>query len=319
MEICKPIVRKPHIIEKKHKKWFGRYIAETWQLYTLLAPAIVFFAIFSYGPMYGIQIAFKDFKATRGVVGSEWIGLKWFIRFVNDPWFWRLLKNTLYFSFYGLIAGFPIPLLLAFMLNEVRSKKYQKTVQMITYAPHFLSNVVVCGMITIFFRVKTGIVNIAISALGGEQVDFLMQAPLFKHLYVWSGVWKGAGYGTIIYIASLASVDQEVIEAAIIDGCNRIQKIWYIDFPTIKPTIVINLLLSLGGILGSDSEKIILLQRDITMMASETFGSYMYNEGIVGGNFDYTAAAGMFQNIVNLLLLSFFNFVARKLGEVALW
>ena len=269
--------------------------------------------------MYGIQIAFKDYSAPMGIVGSQWIGLKWFRRFVQDPWFWRLLKNTLYFSFYGLVAGFPIPLILAFMLNEVRNEKFKKTVQMITYAPHFLSNVVVCGMVCMFFRSETGIINIIIMALGGENTDLIVKSSAFAHLYVWSGVWKGAGYGTIIYIASLASVDQEVIEASIIDGCNRIQKIWYIDFPIIKPTIVINLLLSLGGILGSDSEKIILLQRDITKMASETFGSYLYNEGIMGGNFDYTAAAGMFQNVVNLILLSTFNFIANKLGDTALW
>ena len=320
MEICKPIVRKPHIIEKKHKKWFWNYMRDYWQLYVLLAPAVIWFLVFAYYPMYGVTIAFRAFQANLGINGSAWVGLKWFRQFLKDPWFFKLLKNTLLLSVYGLVAGFPLPLLLAFMINEVRNKAFQKTVQMITYAPHFLSNVVVCGMITIFFRVKTGIVNIAISALGGEQVDFLMQAPLFKHLYVWSGVWMGAGWGTIIYLASLASVDQEVIEASIIDGCNRIQKIYYIDFPTIKPTIVINLLLSLGGVLGSDGEKIVLLQNPVTKMVSETYGSYMYNEGILGANkYDYTAAAGMFQSIVNLILLSFFNFIAKKLGDTALW
>ena len=319
MDFVKPIVKPRHIIRKKKQPWFRKYIKETWQLYTLLLPAIAFFIVFAYGPMYGVIIAFKDFHAPRGILGSSWVGLQWFRRFVNDSWFFDLLWNTLRLSFYSLFAGFPIPLLLAFMINEVRSKAFQKTVQMITYAPHFLSNVVVCGMICIFFQSKTGIVNIIIRMLGGEDTNLIQEAGAFDHLYVWSGVWKGAGWGTIIYLASLASVDQEVIEASIIDGCNRIQKIYYIDFPTIKPTIVINLLLSLGGVLGSDSEKIILLQRDITRMRSETFGSYLYNEGIIGGNFDYTAAAGMFQNIVNLLLLTTFNFIAKKLGDTALW
>ena len=312
-------VQQPYVIQPKKKPWFKKYMRDYWQLYVLLAPAVIYFIIFNYYPIYGVQIAFKNYHAPLGIINSEWIGLKHFIRFVTDPWFFRLLKNTLYLSFYGLIAGFPFPLILAFMVNEVRNKVYQKTVQMITYAPYFLSNVVVCGMICMFFRLNTGIINIIIQALGGQQADFIVKQSAFAHLYVWSGVWKGCGWGTIIYLASLASVDQEVIEAAIIDGCNRFQKIWYIDFPTIKPTIVVHLLLSLGGVLGSDSEKIILLQRDVTKMVSETFGSYLYYEGIQGGNFDYTSAAGMFQNVVNLILLSTFNFIAKKLGDTALW
>ena len=313
--------QKPAVINqgKTKKPWFKKYMRDYWQLYVLIAPAVIFFVIFHYFPMYGAQIAFRNYSIKKGIWGSKWVGLKHFIRFVNDPWFFRLLKNTLYLSFYGLIAGFPIPLLLAFMINEVRNKYFQKTVQMITYAPHFLSNVVVCGMVIMFFRSETGIINVIAQIFGGQNIDYITKSSAFAHLYVWSGVWKGAGWGTIIYLASLASVDQEVIEASIIDGCTRIQKIWYIDFPTIKPTIVVNLLLSLGGVLGSDSEKIILLQRDITKMASETFGSYLYNEGILGGNFDYTTAAGMFQNVVNLILLTSFNWIARRLGDTALW
>ena len=319
MEFVKPIVKPRHIIRKKKKPWFGKYMREYWQLYVLLAPAIIFFLVFAYYPMYGVTIAFRHFNVRQGINGSPWYGLYWFRQFVGDPWFWTLLKNTLLLSFYGLIAGFPLPLLLAFMINEVRNKPFQKTVQMITYAPHFLSNVVVCGMILLFFKTD-GMVQIAVEKLGGEVPKFLTTASYFKHFYVWSGVWQGAGWGTIIYLASLASVDQEVIEASIIDGCNRIQKIRYIDFPTIKPTIVINLLLSLGGVLGSDGEKIILLQNNNTKMVSETYGSYMYNQGILGANkYDYTAAAGMFQNVVNLILLSTFNFIARKLGDTALW
>ncbi len=308
-----------HVIVPRKKPWLKKYIREYWQLYVLIAPAVVFFIIFHYFPMYGVQIAFRNYSVKKGIWGSDWVGIKHFIRFVKDPWFFRLLKNTLYLSFYSLIAGFPIPLILAFMINEVRHKYFQKTVQMITYAPHFLSNVVVCGMVIMFFRSETGIVNIMLEAMGGKNTDFIVKQSAFAHLYVWSGVWKGAGWGTIIYLASLASVDQEVIDASVIDGCTRLQKIWYIDFPTIRPTIVVNLLLSLGGVLGSDSEKIILLQRDITKMVSETFGSYLYYEGIMGGNFDYTTAAGLFQNVVNLILLSVFNWIARRLGDTALW
>lgn len=303
----------------RDKGWFARYMKEYWQIYLLLVPAIVYFAVFHYAPMYGIQIAFKKYRARLGIWGSEWVGLKHFIQFVNDPWFLILMKNTLTLSFYSLVAGFPVPLILAFMINEVRSTGYKKTIQMITYAPHFLSGVVIAGMISLFFRLNTGIINQIIMALGGEQADWLSNSRAFKHLYVWSGVWQGAGWGTIIYLASLSSVDPAVVEAATIDGCTRFQRIIHIDFPTIRPTIVINLLLSLGGVLGSDSEKIILLQREITKMVSETFGSYTYNMGIRAGNFDYTAAAGLFQNVINLILLTCFNWVARKINETSLW
>ena len=310
----------PKVINKPKKKMgLGRYLYEYWPLYLLVAPAIIYYAIFAYGPMYGAQIAFKNYRAKLAVTGSEWIGLKHFIRFVNDPFFWILLKNTLTLSIYSLIAGFPVPLILAFMINEVTNKPYKKTIQMITYAPHFLSDVVVCGMIAMFFAMDRGIVNIAIEAMGGQQREWLVIPAVFKHFYVWSGVWKGAGWGTIIYLASLASVDQEVVEAAVIDGATKIQRIWYIDFPTIKPTVVINLLLSLGGILGTSSEKIILLQREPTIMASETYASYLYNQGIMNGSYDYTSAAGMFQSIVNFILLSFFNWISNKLGEASLW
>lgn len=319
MEFVKPLVKPRHIIKKKKNPWFWRYMKEYWQLYVLLAPAVIYFLVFAYYPMYGVTIAFRHFNVKQRINGSPWYGLHWFRQFVGDPWFWTLFKNTLLLSFYGLVAGFPLPLLLAFMINEVRNKPFQKTVQMITYAPHFLSNVVVCGMILLFFKTN-GMVDIAVQKLGGTVPPFLTTASYFKHFYVWSGVWQGAGWGTIIYLASLAGVDQEVIEASVIDGCNRIQKIRYIDFPTIKPTIVINLLLSLGGVLGSDGEKIILLQNNNTKMVSETYGSYMYNQGILGANkYDYTAAAGMFQSVVNLILLSTFNFIARKLGDTALW
>jgi len=301
------------------KPWLKKYLREYWQLYVLIAPALIYFAVFLYYPMYGLQIAFKDFRAPKGIFGSEWVGLKHFIRFVTEPWFRILLNNTLTLSFYSLVARFPIPLFLSFLINEVRSKPFQKSVQMITYAPHFLSNVIVCGMVVMFFRIDVGIVNNVIRSFGGTATDFLIKPAYFKHFYVWTGVWQSAGWGTIIYLASLSAVDQEVIEASIIDGCNRYQKIIHIDFPTIQPTIVINLLLSLGAVLTSDTEKIILLQREVTKMASETFGSFLYNQGIINGQFSYTAAAGMFQNVVNLIVLSLFNWIARRLGETALW
>ena len=301
------------------KPWFKKYIREYWQLYVLIAPAIIFFAVFSYYPMYGAQIAFRQYSAPRGITGSDWVGLKHFIRFVTEPWFKILLNNTLTFSFYSLVAGFPIPLILSFLINEVRSKPFQKSVQMITYAPHFLSNVIVCGMIVMFFRIEIGMVNNILKFMGQNQIDFLIKPAIFKHLYVWSGIWQRAGWGTIIYLASLSAVDQEVIEASIIDGCSRFQKIIHIDFPTIQPTIVINLLLSLGAVLASDTEKIILLQREVTKMASETFGSFLYYQGIINSQFSYTTAAGMFNNVINLLLLSLFNWIARRLGETALW
>ena len=219
-----------------------RYIRENYPLYLMILPAIVFVFIFAYVPMYGIQIAFRDFKVRDGYWGSEWVGLEHIIRFVTSSNFWQLIRNTIGISLYSLAVGFPVPIILSVMLNELRSNRLRRTAQMIFYAPHFLSSVAVCGIVVLFTQRETGIINLLIMMLGREGVEFLAKPEFFKTIYVISGIWQDMGWGTIIYMAALSGVDPGIVEAATIDGANRLQKIWYIDIQTIKPTIVILLI-----------------------------------------------------------------------------
>jgi putative aldouronate transport system permease protein len=296
-----------------------RYLSRYWQLYALVLPAFVFVVIFNYWPLYGIQIAFKDFNAGLGFVGSKWVGFEHFIRFFQIPTFWTLIKNTVGISVYGLVAGFPIPIILAFMINEVRSRRFKKSVQMITYAPYFLSTIVTCGLLLLFLKKDTGVINAIVVALGGEAKDYIAQSKYFWSLYVWSDIWKGMGWGTIIYLAALSTVDQEIVEAAVIDGVNRIQKIFYVDWPVIVPTVIILLILSFGSLVGIGYEKILLLQTPLNMDASDVLSTYTYRQGILGGQYDYTTAIGLLNSLVNGFLLLGVNYIARKTSETSLF
>jgi putative aldouronate transport system permease protein len=296
-----------------------RYLKRYYQLYLLILPALASVVIFNYWPLYGIQIAFKDFHAGLGFSGSEWVGFEHFIRFFKTPTFWTLIKNTVGISLYGLIAGFPIPIILAFMINEVRSHKFKKTIQMITYAPYFLSTIATCGMLLLFLKKDTGVINAMVAFLGGERKDFILNPDYFWSLYVWSDIWKGAGWGTIIYLASLSAVSQETVEAAIIDGANRIQKIIHVDWPAIVPTIIILLILSFGSLVGVGYEKILLLQTSLNMDAADVLSTYTYRQGILGGQYDYTTAIGLLNSVVNGLLLVAVNAIARRTGETSLF
>jgi len=296
-----------------------RYMRRYYQLYLLILPALASVIIFNYWPLYGIQIAFKDFRPGLGFTGSEWVGFEHFLRFFKIPTFYTLIKNTVGISLYGLIAGFPIPIFLAFMINEVRSRKFKKTVQMITYAPYFLSTIVVCGMLLLFLKKDTGVINAIVALFGGERQDFILKPQYFWSIYVWSGIWQGAGWGTIIYLAALSSVSQETVEAAIIDGCNRFQKIIHVDWPAIVPTIIILLILSFGSLVGVGYEKVLLLQTSLNMDAADVLSTYTYRQGILGGQYDYTTAIGLLNSIVNAILLVAVNTLARKTGETSLF
>ena len=253
-------------MQKKRRILHGRM--DDLQLYSLLIPGVVFIFIFCYVPMYGAQIAFRDFSFRKGYWGSEWVGMKHFARYVTSSNFWPLMGNTLGISVYSLLAGFPIPVLLAFLLNELRSQKYKKTVQMVTYIPHFISTVAICSMITLFMDRSTGVINRLIVLMGGEAKAFLAEPRYFKTIYVLTGVWQEMGWGTIIYLAALSAVDPQMMEAATIDGANRLQKIWYINLPSIWPTICVMLILQIGSMLNVGYEKILLLQNHLTMEAS---------------------------------------------------
>lgn len=297
-------------------KWKGFF--RDWRLYVLLLPAIVYVFIFSYIPMYGVQIAFRDYSAKRGIWGSNWVGLKHFIRFVTYPNFWQLIGNTLHIGLYSL-ATFPCSVIFALMLNEMGNQKYKKTVQMVSYMPHFLSTVVVCSMITLFFKGKTGVVNTIVTALGGQRWEYMEEARFFVPIYVWSGVWKGLGFDAIIYLAALSGVNPELVEAARIDGASRMKIVWHVNLPHIIPTVVIMLILSCGSVLSVSYEKILLLQNSLNLSVSRVISTYTYDVGIVGGQFSYSSAIGLFNTIVNVLILSLVNQIAKRVGETSLW
>jgi len=294
-------------------------ILRYYQIYLMILPALIYVIVFRYLPMYGVQIAFKDFRTSLGIWDSPWVGFRHFIKFLNYPEFWRILKNTLTISVYQLVVGFPIPIILAIMINEIKGTTFKKTVQMVTYAPHFISMVVLCGMLTLFLNRDMGIINHLVSFLGGSRTDYLSDPRWFKTLYVLSEVWQNAGWGTIIYLAALSGVDVQVIESARMDGANRFQKIRYVDFPSIVPTMVILLIMNVGNILSVGFEKVLLLQNSLNMESSDIIATYVYRIGLLGGQFSYTAAIGLFNNIINLILLITVNQISRKLSETSLW
>ena len=295
-----------------------RQAAAEWQHYLLLLPAVIYLVIFCYTPMYGVQIAFRDFRAPKGILGSPWVGLKHFVRFVQYPDFWKILGNTLSITLYSL-ATFPLGVVLALMMNEVRSLRFKKTVQMITYAPHFISTVVVCSMITLFLSKSNGVINHALAALGAERIDFMTQAYMFPSIVVWSGVWQSIGWSTIIYMSALAGVPEEMLEAARIDGANRLQIIWYMNLPTIMPTIITMLILSCGSLLSLGFEKVYLLQNSLNLDRSQIIATYVYQVGLVGAQFSYSSAIGLFNNLINIALLLLVNAISKRVAQIGLF
>ncbi|MBQ3079485.1 MAG: sugar ABC transporter permease [Clostridia bacterium] len=298
---------------------FFRYMKSHWVFYLFLLPALLDVFIFKYIPMYGIQIAFRNFKIKQGFLGSEWTGFKYFIQFIEAPNFVELIGNTILLSLYTIIFTFPVPIILAFMINEIRNLRLKKTAQMLTYMPHFISMVAVAGLISLFLDRESGIVNIIIKAMGGEQVAFLGMSSAFRPIYVISEIWQHSGWNSIIYLSALAAVDMESIEAARIDGANRIQKIMYIDVPTILPTIIILLIMRVGTVLNVGFEKVYLLQNDLNRDVSEVISTYTYRLGILGGQFSLTTAIGLFNNIINAIVLLLVNGISRKVSDTSLF
>ena len=292
-----------------------------WQIYVFLLPAVTYLFIFEYMPMYGIIIAFKDFRPRLGILGSEWVGLRYFIRFFSLAAFRNILRNTLVLSFYSLAAGFPLPILLALTLNSVDFPRYKKIVQTVTYAPHFISIVVIVGMLNIFFAPSTGIVvNIMhFFKITDQPLMILNDAVAFSHLYVWSGIWASLGWGSIIYLGALSGVDPALHESALVDGATKLQRIIHIDFPAIIPTIVILLILNCGSIMSVGFEKAFLMQRSMNISSSEVIATYVYKMGIRDGQFSFATAVGLFNSVVNFTVLVIVNKIARRVGETSLW
>lgn len=308
-------------MEIQDKKPVWKKLLASWQLYVFLLPAMLYFVVFRYVPMAGVQIAFKEYVAPLGIWGSPWVGFEHFQRFFSTTDFWMILKNTIVLNVYNLIVGFPIPIILALMLNQTRNLKFKKVVQTTIYAPHFISVVVIAGMIKIFLSPSTGIINMFIQAIGMDPVFFMAQPEYFKTIYVISDVWQNAGYSTIVYMAALAAVGPELHESALVDGATTFQRIRYIDFPSILPTAITLLILNAGRMLTIGFEKIYLLQNELNRSSSEVISTYVYKVGFgaVTGlpDFSYAAAVGLFESIVSLIILLVVNKLAAKYSETS--
>lgn len=286
--------------------------------YLMAVPAVVLLFIFHYIPIYGLLIAFQNYKPARGISGSTWVGLKNFTDFLTNSQFSTLLRNTLHISVYSLLAGFPAPILLALMLNEVRCARFKKAVQTITYMPYFISTVVICGILRQFLAYD-GLLN-AVSALwGAKAVSFLSVPAYFPSIIVWSGIWQTIGWNSIIYMAALAGIDMELYEAASIDGCGKLKQVWYITLPGILPTMTTLLILTLGGLFNVSTDKILLLYSPLTYETGDVFGTYVYRKGIRGGDYSYSTAVGLVQTLCNFLLLVIANGISKRVTEQSLW
>ncbi len=292
---------------------------KNYELYLMVIPAVLLVMVFSYAPMYGIQLAFKDYSARAGIFGSKWVGLKHIRTFFESPYFFRLLWNTLSINIYSLLWGFWVPIVIALIINEITCNVYKKTIQTIICAPHFISTVVMVGMIFLFTNESRGFINNIISVFGFERIPFMAKEEWFRTVYIASGIWQGAGWSSIIYIAALSGVDTEMHEAAIIDGATRMQRIWHINIPAIKPTIIILLLMNMGSMLTVGFEKVFLMQLPLNLDVSEVISTYTYKIAFEGGSFSYSTAIGLFLNIINLILLTVFNKTANNLTGTSLW
>ncbi len=305
-----------------NKGTFLKDIRKSYQLWLMLLLPLLYIILFKYVPMYGIQLAFKRFIGSKGIWGSPWVGLANIKRFTDSYFFPRVMKNTIGINLYQLAAGFPLPIILAIALNSTRSTVYRKTVQLSTYLPHFISTVVMVGMLMQFLSPRNGILAKIVTMLGGAPVNYIGVPAYFKSIYVWSGIWQNTGWGTIVYLAALAAIDSTLHEAAIVDGANRFQRIIHIDIPGILPTAIILLILRTGRMMGVGFEKVYLLQNNLNTPTSEVISTYVYKVGLGGegvADFSFATAIGLFNSIISIALLSTVNQISKKVTENSLW
>lgn len=296
-----------------------RSFRKHWQLYLLIIVPVLYFIVFKYVPMSNAIIAFKDYNVVDGVWGSPWAGFKHFERFFSNPIFWTLLRNTFILSAYVVLASFPFPIILALALNEVRLRFFKRTVQMVTYAPYFISTVVVISMTILFLSPKLGLVSEITSIFGLGTIDFLGDPDYFRHIYVASDIWQTMGYSAVIYMAALSSIDTSLYEAAKVDGASRLQKIWNVDLPGILPTAITILILGVGNVMAIGFEKAFLLQNSLNLSQSEIIPTYVYKVGLLNADFSQAAAIGLFNGMINLVLLLGVNFAAKRITGTGLW
>jgi len=304
----------------KKKSWsLKEDFRRRWQLYLMLLFPVIYILIFCYVPMGGILIAFKDYSFRKGIMGSEWVGLKYFKQFFHNPDIVKIIKNTLIISFYQLLVSFPAPIILALALHIVGNDKFKKVMQTVTYAPYFISTVVLVGIVLQCLHLNIGVVNTILDMLGMQRVDFMGKAAYLRHIYVWSGVWQGTGFSAIIYIAALGNVDQSLVEASLIDGANRFRRIRVVELPALKPIITIQLIMAVGGIMGIGFEKMFLMQNPMNLSVSEIISTYVYKRGLKDMQYSFATAVGLFNSVINFALLFSANQLSRKFGETSLW
>ncbi len=287
-------------------------------LYLILLLPFAYYVLFHYLPIYGVIVAFKDYNIVKGIMKSPWVGLKWFAKFVSEPYFWKVLRNTFLMSIYNILWGFPVPILLAVMLNELGNEKFKRIIQSITYLPHFISTVVVCGMLVNLLS-SEGLFNQILGSFGAEPRQFLMLPGYFRTIYVSSGVWQTAGWTSIIYLAALTGIDPEILDAATIDGASRTQRIRHVTIPAITPVISTMLIMNLGRMLNLGYEKVLLLYNGSTYETADIISTYVYRRGILGNSFSYATAVGLFQSVIGVIILVAANRVSRRISETGLW
>ena len=301
------------------KQSFKAYMKGHYDLYLLLLPAILYTAVFLYIPMYGVLMAFQDYSPVKGIIGSNFVGLKHFKKFFSTYMAKQIISNTVILSGYSLLASFPFPVILALMLNYCVNRRFGKIVQTVTYMPYFISVMVLVGMMNIFFSTNYGVVNTVLQALGIEPFSFMSSENSFRHMYVWSGIWQGMGYSSVIYFAALSGIDPTLYEAAELDGASKLQRIRYIDLPSIMPTVIIMLIMSAGNLMSIGFEKAYLMQNDRNSGVSEIIATYVYKVGLIDARYSFSAAINLFNSAINFVILIVINKISRKLSDTSLW
>lgn len=299
------------------KESLWKQVLKHWEFYVLLLPGIILTVVYKYIPIYGVQIAFRDYNAVDGFFGSPWVGMKWFARFFGNYNSWRMIRNTVLLSLYSILWTFPIPIILALLINQVKLKKFQRVSQTILYAPHFISVMILCGMLRIFLSPNGGLISAIMQAFGSGQVNLIDSSSAFRTIYIASSIWQDAGWGTIIYMSTLSTVDASLHEAAKVDGANAIQRIIHIDIPELIPMIVIQLIMSFGNLMNVGFEKAYLLQTSLNKETSEIIATYVYEQGLLKAMYSFSTAVSLFNTVVNILLLIVVNKICSKLSDVS--
>jgi len=300
-------------------KWFIMHFKKEWQLYLMLAPTVIWFIVFLYTPMYGLQIAFKDYSVFKGIGASPWVGLEHFHTLFENDQFIRAIKNTVMISGASLIFGFPVPIILALMFNEVINPKFKKTAQTIVYLPHFISAVIIAGIVITAFAPSTGVINLALNALGYDSVYFLTKPEWFRTIFIGTGIWQEAGFGSIVFLAAIAGVNPSLYESAVVDGANRFQMMYKITIPCILPTILIMLIIRIGNILEVGFEMIIMLYQPATYETADVISTFIYRQGLQAAQYDLAAAAGLFNAVIAFILVIAANTISKRVSKTSLW